>query len=105
MANGRGGLIIYGVAQTADNAAADVTPIGPADEVTLQNIRRVASSLIYPPVTGLVLRWLTDDDGDHVLALVVEPSIEAPHLIRPKRQPQGTGFWFAVPYRNGPDTD
>ena len=107
MANSRGGLIIYGVAETRGaNAASHIESVGEPDETTLQNIRRVASNLIYPPVTTLALRWLTSQESEDVaLALEVAPSIEAPHLVRPRRQPSGSGFWFAVPFRNGPDTD
>lgn len=106
MANGRGGLIIYGVAETTGNTASHIQSVGSPDESTLQNIRRVANNLIYPPVTGLTLRWLSADDIDEsVLALTIDPSVESPHLVRPRRQPAGTGFWFAVPYRSGPDTE
>lgn len=107
MANSRGGMIICGVAEIrGTNGASHIESVGSPDETTLQNIRRVASNMIYPPVTALTLRWLTTPkSGDVVLALEVEPSVEAPHLVRPKKQPPGAGFWFAVPFRNGPDTD
>jgi Putative DNA-binding domain len=107
MANTRGGLIAYGVAQKkGTNAASGVVSVGEPDDVTIQNIRRVASSLISPPVTGLTFHWLlAKDNDDVVLVLEISRSVEAPHLVRPKKQPPGTGFWFAVPYRNGPDTE
>ncbi len=106
MANSRGGMIVYGVKETAaTSAASEITTVGPPDETTLQNIRRVASNLIHPPVTALSLSWLTDDTNDVALALDVGQSTESPHLVRPRNQPSGSGFWFAVPFRNGPHTD
>ena len=107
MANTRGGMIVYGVAEKrGTNAASKVDSVGQPDDVTIQNIRRVASNLIYPPVFGLEFRWLSATVGhDTVLVLKVGKSVEAPHLVRPRKQPPGTGFWFAVPYRNGPDTE
>jgi hypothetical protein len=104
MANTRGGAIVYGVTEQA-SAASEIRSVGEPNNETLQNIRRVASNLIFPPITGLTLTWLSSQDGTTVLVLEVPPSTESPHLIRPRRQPAGSGFWFAVPYRNGPDTE
>jgi Schlafen, AlbA_2 len=107
MANTNGGLLVYGVNETGrPNAASKIVSVGTRDEVTMRNIRWVAFNLIHPPVTGLSFQWLTARDSDEsVLVLEVARSAEAPHLVRPKKQPHGTGFWFAVPYRHGPDTE
>lgn len=106
IANSRGGMIVYGVAEDRGTSTADhVNSVGQPEETILQKIRRVASNLIYPPVTGITLQWLTGGVDDVVLALQVGQSLEAPHLVRPKNQPSGSGYWFAVPFRNGPDTD
>jgi hypothetical protein len=80
MANTRGGIIVYGVAGVpGTNAASHVTSVGDRDEVTTQNIRRVVSNLIYPPVTGLAFHWLpATDNDDQVLLLEVGRSVEAP---------------------------
>lgn len=104
MANTRGGAIVYGVAEQS-SAALHIESVGEQNDQTVQNIRRVASNLIYPPVTGLTLTWLSSPDAGTVLVLEVPRSSEAPHLIRPRNQPAGSGYWFAVPYRNGPDTE
>lgn len=104
MANTHGGAIVYGIAEEA-SAASHIQTVGDPNDQTVQNIRRVASSLIYPPVTGLTMSWLTSPDAGTVLVLEVPRSSEAPHLIRPRKQPAGSGYWFAVPYRNGPDTE
>lgn len=106
MANTRGGLLIYGVTEVRrTSAASEVRSVGEPSDQTLQNIRRVASNLVHPPVTGLTFSWLADEAGNTALGLHILQSTEAPHLVRPRKQPTGTGFWFAVPYRNGPDTE
>lgn len=104
MANSGGGMIVFGVAETrteGTSAAERVVPVGPVDELTLRGIRLVASSLIYPPVTGLDLYPLAPveapDDG--VLVLLVPDSPDAPHLILSKNRE-----WLRAPYRHGPDT-
>jgi hypothetical protein len=61
-------------------------------EDTYQNIRRVASNLIYPPVVGVQFHFLSSaDDSESVLALSIPPSLDAPHLVGPRNQPQGSG--------------
>ena len=110
MANTRGGLIIYGVIEGPPTYANAIRSVGPVDPATDQNIRRVASNLVYPPVRGLEFAPLHADGGkETILALFVPQSLDAPHLVRPKGQTrakgQEEGWWFAVPWRNGPDTD
>lgn len=103
MANSRGGLIVFGVAEDRPTSeAVDIKSVGEPDDRTLVNIRRVASSRIYPPVLDLQFTWLTDGDQT-VLLLQIPQSGESPHLMHPRNQ--GNGTWFAAPYRNGPHTE
>jgi hypothetical protein len=106
MANGGGGMIVYGVAEArveGTSAADHVVPVGPVDEGTVRSIRQVAGNLIYPPVTGLDLLPLSpaDEPEQGVLVLLVPDSPDAPHLVHPRN----TDDWFGVPYRHGPDTE
>lgn len=105
MANSGGGMIVYGVAETAGagtSAAQGVVPIGAVDENTVRDIRRVAGNLVYPPVTALDLIPLapSGDADSGVLVMLVPDSPDRPHLVHPKN---GTD-WFGAPYRHGPDT-
>lgn len=105
MANSGGGMIAYGVAEAGggSSAADRIVPVGPLDEGTVRSIRRVAGTLIYPPVTGLDLFAVKEtratDQG--ILVLVVPDSVESPHLVHPNA---GKRDWFSAPYRHGPDT-
>src|SRR5688572_3895746 len=102
MANTHGGLIAYGVAERGDCRADRIVSLGAIAEDVYQNIRRVASNLIHPPVVGLHFHYLASaDNSESVLALSIPESLDSPHLVRPKNQPQGQGWWFAAPYRNG----
>lgn len=106
MANSGGGMIVYGIDETrtaGTSAAERVVAVGPVNETTTRDIRRVAGNLIYPPVVGLELIPLAPDgDADAgVLALLVPDSADRPHLIHPANGAE----WFAAPYRHGPDTE
>lgn|GEM_PF-1666554 len=108
LANSGGGMIAYGVVQKGGkegypSAAERIAPVGPLDEGTLRDIRRVAGTLVYPPVTGLELVPVTaaPDDDMGVLALLVPDSPETPHLVHPKA---GQRDWFVAPYRDGSET-
>lgn len=121
MANSGGGMIVFGIEETraaGTSAAASITGVGPVDEDTTRDIRRVAGSLVYPPVVGLDLIHLTptvrvgepnavqpdessaDESHGGVLVLLVPDSIDRPHLVHPANGRD----WFGVPYRHGPDT-
>jgi hypothetical protein len=53
MANSRGGLIVYGVTERPGTSEAErIDSVGEIDNVTFQNIRRVASGLICPQLLG-----------------------------------------------------
>ena len=103
MANSRGGLIVFGVAEDRPTSeAVDIKSVGKPDDTTVVNIRRAASSRIHPPVLDLQFTWLTGEDQT-VLLLQIPQSGESPHLMHPRNQ--GDGTWFAAPYRNGPHTE
>lgn len=107
MANGDGGLIVYGVDEVRGQNASHAEKIISVGEVSpsiLKQIRQVANNLVYPPVTGLDLTPLKSESTDEaVLALLVPSSDDAPHLVRPKGP--NKRHWLAVPYRDGPDTE
>lgn len=106
MANSGGGMIVYGIVEAGrgSSAADRVELVGPIDEHTLRAIRRVAGTLIYPPVTGLDLTAIRPEpEADAgILVMVVPDSVETPHLIHPSA---GKRDWFSAPYRHGPDTN
>jgi hypothetical protein len=83
MANSGGGMIVFGVAQAAaggTSAANHIVPVGMVDEVILKAIRQVASSHVYPPVTGIDVRPLARDDAPDqgVLVLLIPDSPDSP---------------------------
>lgn len=81
MANAGGGMIIYGVIEDGSEAA-DIRDVGPITDIILRELRGAAFSGITPPVLGLQLLAITDaDNGESVLALLIPPSDEAPHLV------------------------
>ncbi|WP_235503388.1 AlbA family DNA-binding domain-containing protein [Aeromicrobium sp. Root495] len=104
MANGSGGLVLYGVEedrQTDASCASNIKSVGPVDERKVRTLKQVASNLIYPPVVGLDVRVLDElDTSDVVVAVSVPASPDSPHLIRPKNSDL-----FGVPWRNGSDTE
>lgn len=104
MANSGGGVIVYGVKEREGNtsAAGEIKPVGAIGETDLRNIRQVANSLIYPPVTGLdLIRLAPEEDAESgVLVAIVNPSLDVPHLLHQK----GNHEWFQAPWRDGPET-
>ena len=107
MANGDGGLIVYGVdeARGQDASHADrIVTVGEVGSSILKQIRQVANNLVYPPVSGLELTSLKSETSDEsVLAMLVPSSDDAPHLVRPKGP--NKKHWLAVPFRDGPETE
>lgn len=106
MANSGGGMIVYGVQETpgtGTSAAEMIVPVGLVDEDTTRDIRRVAGSLVYPPVVGLDLIPLAPaaDPAGGLLVLLVPDSVDRPHLVHPSNGRD----WFGAPYRHGPDTE
>ncbi|PXA74283.1 hypothetical protein DCC26_11785 [Auritidibacter sp. NML120779] len=105
MANTGGGMIVYGVGETAVNQRTAAGSITPGLRVTTDDckrIRQAAFSTVHPPVVGLELKPLssTDDGQDSVLAMIIPESMDAPHLV----VKNGDGGFFQAPWRNGPDT-
>lgn len=104
LANSGGGMIVYGVQeQDGDTSAAGlIKTFKSFGETDLRNIRQVANNLIYPPVTGLDLMFLTaegnSDEG--VLVALISPSADSPHLLYQK----GNHEWFQAPWRDGSNT-
>ena len=99
MANGQGGLLVYGVAeQRGTGAALRVEPVS-----TVESVRRQLSALAYsrirPVVSGLAMYALDapDSDGSGVLVVAVPASVEAPHALEQDDR-------LRFPYRSGPET-
>lgn len=106
MANGDGGVIVYGVRErgSGSSAAGEVVPVGEVDDDVQRDVRMAINALTYPAVTGIELqtiRW-PGEEGKAVLALHVPASEDAPHLIHPKKgRSEG---WFQAPWRDGAHT-
>ena len=105
MGNSGGGLIVYGVDQRRDvgrGTAEHVVPVGEYTDALARDIRRVAASRVAPRLVDLEVIHLApeEDPGGGVLAVWVEDSVDAPHLVSSRRQQD----YFTAPYRNGPDT-
>ncbi|WP_185992358.1 RNA-binding domain-containing protein [Janibacter cremeus] len=101
MANGRGGLLVYGVAEDGGNRASEIVSVPDLSDGTMvKKIRQVGYNLVHPPVQ-ITCHHLTDGER-HVLAVDVVESDDAPHLVSPKKG--GTEGWLVAPYRSGPET-
>lgn len=103
MANGDGGVIVYGVREQRSDTPMAIVSVGEVSDVQEQQIRRHILSRTYPPVSGVHFEPVIWDDGRQVLALHVPASPEAPHLIRPPKDKSDQG-WFQAPWRNGSHT-
>ena len=94
MANGGGGVIVYGVKE-AQGSATERCDVGELDEGHERDLRRAAVVAITPPVFGLGVYRLGTDQ--HAVAVVVPASVDGPHLIYKDE-------YFGAPVRNGADT-
>lgn len=103
MANGDGGVIIYGVQEQRSGTPMAIVSVGEVSESQEQQIRRAVLAHTYPPVSGVQFEHVRWDDGRQVMALHVPASAEAPHLIRPPRDKSDQG-WFQAPWRSGSHT-
>ena len=99
MANGGGGMIVYGIEEERGRGTAKA--IHPVDisESTVRRLRALASAHVHPAILishlfGVPSR---DDAGQGVIVLVVARSIDAPHFI-------GTDDSLGIPVRDGSDT-
>lgn len=98
MANTRGGLLVYGVAEERGKGTARaITPVDNS-EGAQRRLRQLSSSRIQPMVAGIECLPLTSADGSEtVLVLSVPRSPDAPHVI-------GQQDKLGAPYRDGPET-
>lgn len=109
MANAGGGMLLYGMDEdrtSTCSVAKEICSVGEFDEKVEKQIRQVVAALVYPAVRNLEFAWLTEAapaegaEPRSVLALQVPDSVERPHLVHPRAQPD----WFSAPYRDGADT-
>lgn len=99
MANSGGGVVLYGIAEKRGRGTAEkIEPIE-VKETNVRSLTQVAYSLVHPPLMGVrQVRVQDPKQPEHaVLAMVVPPSAEVPHI-----------FWkkdaFLAPIRHGSDT-
>lgn len=95
MANGSGGVIVYGVRES-QKAATERADVGTFDEAYERSLRSAAFTAITPPVLGLKVHRL-GENAPRAVAVEVPPSVDGPHLIY-------KNDYFAAPVRNDSDT-
>ena len=95
MANGGGGLIVFGVRES-QKAAAERVDAGDCDEAYERSLRSAAITAISPPVFGLNVHRLAAE-GNRAVVVEVPASVDGPHLIY-------KNDYFAAPVRNDSDT-
>ncbi|MEU1607482.1 AlbA family DNA-binding domain-containing protein [Micromonospora matsumotoense] len=98
MANTRGGLIVYGVAEQRGKGSASVIADVDASEGSQRRLRQIAAKRVEQPVAGIDFVPLTSPDGSlSVLVMSVPRSADAPHIIGDRRS-------IGVPFRDGSET-
>jgi hypothetical protein len=95
MANGAGGLIVFGVRE-AQKAATERVDVGDFDETYERALRSAAITAVSPPVFGLNVHRL-GDKGNRAVVVEVPASADGPHLIYRNQ-------YFGAPIRNDSDT-
>ncbi|MCZ9635002.1 ATP-binding protein [Rhodococcus sp. BH5] len=95
MANSGGGVIVYGITET-QKAATGRRDVGELTEQLERALRSAAVTAISPPVFGLDIHQI-GTSGNQVVAIVVDASVDGPHLIY-------RGEYFGAPIRNDADT-
>jgi hypothetical protein len=95
MANGAGGVIVFGVSET-QKAASGRVDIGDFDEAYERALHSVAVTAISPPVFGLNVHRL-GQEGKRAVVVEVPASVDGPHLIYRNQ-------YFGAPIRNDSDT-
>lgn len=99
MANSGGGVIVYGIEEERGRGTAKAIIAQEVQEKDIRALTQIAYNFVQPPLMDLAPIRISDptENDRAVLALVVPPSSEAPHL-----------FWkqgaFLAPVRQGPDT-
>lgn len=99
MANSRGGLIVYGMAEERGTSAArEIRPVE-IGEGARQQLAAIAATNIHPFVAGVQLLAIDapDESNAGLLVVSVPQSIDAPHLVGQRES-------FRVPFRDGADT-
>lgn len=95
MANGAGGVIVFGVAEE-QKAAAGRVDAGEFDEAYERSLRSAAITAISPPVFGLKVHRL-GSEGKRAVVVEIPASVDGPHLIYRNQ-------YFGAPVRNDADT-
>lgn len=99
MANSGGGVVLYGIAEERGRGTANKIEWIEVKETDVRSLTQVAYSLVHPPLMGVRPVRIADpkQSGRSVLAMVVLPSADVPHI-----------FWkkdaFLAPIRHGSDT-
>ncbi len=91
MANRGGGVLVYGVRETAKRASGRVD-VGEFDERYEAALISAAVSAISPPVFGVHAYWV-GDPGNQVAVVVIPATSDVPHLIY-------KNDYFGAPLRN-----
>lgn len=93
MANTRGGLIVFGVRETNEEAV-ELTGV-PNHEHDRQPLRALAWQRVRPLIEGLVIEPLSDEaSGQGLIVVSVPASPDAPHVVGERNE-------LGVPYRDG----
>ncbi|BCW44658.1 ATP-binding protein [Arthrobacter sp. StoSoilB5] len=97
-ANGGGGLLIFGLAETRGRGTArEIVPVDMSEQDRLE-MQRVAFSKVHPPVVGLKFHSIIDPVGlGTVVAVSIPGSVDAPHLVL-------RNHYFGAPVRNDAST-
>lgn len=95
MANGAGGVIIFGVHEE-QKAATERVDVGEFDEAYERALRSAAITAISPPVFGLEVLRL-GSEGTRAVVVGVPASVDGPHLIYRNQ-------YFGAPLRSDADT-
>jgi hypothetical protein len=99
MANSGGGVVLYGVAEKRGHGTAKSIEHIEVKEADVRSLTQVAYNLVNPPLMDV--RPVTVTDPQHpergVLAMVVLPSADVPHMYWKKDA-------FLAPVRHGSDT-
>jgi hypothetical protein len=95
MANGAGGVIVFGVSET-QKVATQRVDAGDFDEAYERALRSAAITAISPPVFGLNVHRL-GPEGNRAVVVEVPASVDGPHLIYRNQ-------YFGAPIRNDSDT-